>query len=83
MAVIKSISLSQEEAAWLTEQDISPSGLLQQAIKEAQKRLESADPTVSFEKKNEILQRRLTLAYDFINKRGLFNDFLEEKANKQ
>lgn len=82
MAVIKSVSLSQEEAAFLVEQDISPSGLLKQAIVEVKKRLDSPDPSVSFEKKLEIAQRRLTLAYDFISKRGLFDDFLEEKANK-
>ena len=82
MAVIKSVSLSQEEAAWLVEQDISPSGLLKQAIQEARKRLESEDPQVSSLKKLEIAQRRLTLAYDFINKRGLFNDFLEEKSKQ-
>jgi hypothetical protein len=82
MAVVKSVSLSQEEAAFLVDNDISPSGLLQQAIKDVQTRLNSTDPSVSTEKKLEIAQRKITLAYDFINKKGLFNDFLEEKAKQ-
>jgi len=80
MAVVKSVSLSQQDAAWLAENDLSPSGMLQQAILEAKKRLDSEDPTVSWETKNKILAKRLTLAYDFINQRGLFDAFLEFKA---
>jgi hypothetical protein len=82
MAVVKSVSLSVEEAAFLVDNELSPSGLLQQAIKDVQTRLNSSDPSVSTEKKLEIAQRKVTLAYDFINKRGLFNDFLEEKAKQ-
>lgn len=83
MAIIKSVSLSRKDAIMLEEMELSPTSLLRAAIEEIRKRQESIDPNVSAEKKLEITQRKLTATYDFLNKRGLFDDFLEEKRTKE
>jgi len=82
MGTVKSVSLSESEAKFLQENELSPSGLIKQAIRDAQERLNSVNPTVSTAKKLEISQRKLTLAYDFINFKGCFDEFLVWKERK-
>ena len=82
MGTIKSISLTETEANFIEINEISPTALVKQAIRDAQDRLQSLNPDVSTAKKLEIAQKKLTKVYEFVNSRGLFDDFLVWKEKR-
>ena len=83
MSTIKSVSLSDQDAKFLKDNEFSPSILLRGAIEQCRENMKAPDPEVSVSKKLEMAQRRLTDVYDFINQRGLFDDFLEAKRKNK
>lgn len=83
MAVIKSVSMSEQDARFIVEHELSPSALLQSAIQKVRDRNEGPDPGVTVEKKLEIMSKRYSQSLRYIEKEGRLDDFFQKKNNNQ
>lgn len=81
MTVIKSISLTDEHAEMVKRDGISLSAVLRRALEEvhAYKTGELLENTASLSKKIERISENLNKAMEFINKKGLSDDFLAQE----